>query len=122
MRILVAMANAFNVIDLITTIYAVKILGYSELNYAVRHMLSTNLPLYIIFKLSAVIAISIVYILTLNRKEPLFVGINKGCMIGLSIMCIVLGLASFLNLGQIIFGANVAPFLALISKIIPTLR
>ena len=122
MKLLVAMVNAFNVIDLVTTVYAVRFLGYSELNSAVRHLLSSNLILYVAFKLFAVVAISLVYMITLNRKEPLLVGINRGAFIGLSIMCVVLGLASILNLGQIVFGANVAPFLALISKIIPTLR
>ena len=112
---LVLLTNLFNILDLTTTLYAVEFLGYSEFNRLAGELMK-NLPLYVIYKILSVVVISVVYHLTKNSDSPFLVGVNKGCLIGLSVMCVVLASAVISNVSQIIFGFS--PFIAILSKIL----
>ena len=115
-------ANLFNVLDLVTTLYAVYVLGFSETNVIVRCMLENNPIFYVSFKIGSLLALSLVYILTSRSKNPFMVGINRGCVISFCMMTFILGLATILNVWQIAFNTDVTPLLAFVAKIIPTLH
>ncbi len=116
------LANLFNLSDLITTLYAIHVLGFSETNVIVRKLLESNPILYASFKIFSVLALSLVYIMTSRSKNPFVIGVNRGCVISFCMMIVVLGLATILNIWQIAFDTDVTPILALIAKMIPTLH
>ncbi len=120
--IVMILANIFNITDLVTTIYAVNVLGFKEINVYVDMILRSNLLLYVAFKIGSLIALSFVYVLSLRSRHPFVIGVNRGCVISFCMMCFVLGLASVLNACQILFGENVTPVLLYVAKIIPTLK
>ena len=115
-------ANLFNVLDLVTTFYAVYVLGFGEANVIVTCMLKSNPIFYASFKVGSLLALSLVYVLTSRSKNPFIVGINRGCVISFCMMTFVLGLATILNVWQISFNTDVTPVLALIARMIPTLH
>jgi len=115
---LVVLVNLLNLLDLVTTLYAIYFMGYTELNRFAEEMIRNNVVLYATYKLLAVVFLSLVYVFTKNREEPILLGVNRGCSIGLTLMCLVLGSAVVLNVSQMLFGADVSPLLAVVSKIL----
>ncbi len=115
-------ANLFNILDLVTTVYAIHVLGFCEANVAVRYLLERDPLLYSSFKILFPLILSIVYVLTSKSRNPFLVGINRGCVISFCMMTFVLGLATILNVWQITFNTDVSPILIFIAKIIPTLN
>ena len=118
---LMIMANIFNVLDLMTTFYAIYVLGcFKELNvYA--SMLMNNPVIYAVIKIGSVLVLSFVYVKSSKSEHPFVVGVNRGCVLSFCIMVVVLGSASVLNILQIA-GCDVSQVLILVAKAIPTLE
>ena len=120
--IVVVLANVFNVVDLVTTVYAINVLGFREVNIVVDRLIRDHPVLYAIFKLGSLFMLSLVYVVSSKSDNQFVVGINRGCILSFYLMCMILGLASILNVWQILFNADVSSILVLVSKIIPTLE
>ncbi len=118
---LMVLANVLNSLDLITTLYAVRFLGFEEANATVREMLEHDPALYVTFKLGSILLLSALYVLASKRRSPLALGVSIGCVVGFCMAVLALGLATALNVIQIA-GIDVRPILGLVARVIPTLR
>ena len=114
--------NLLNASDFATTVYAVYFLGFREANVAVVKLLEINPLLYAVVKLGFPVLLLAVYVISSTRSGPLAIGVSRGCEISFAIMTAVLGLATALNIYQIVFGADARQILSAVAKVIPTLR
>ncbi|RLI77350.1 hypothetical protein DRP05_10340 [Archaeoglobales archaeon] len=95
----VAMLNLFNAIDLITTCIALERGTFQELNPVILGLYRTSPILMILFKLSMVVAISVLLLKlrSANVGKVLYKGVYLGLFIGILISATVLGYVSVHN-------------------------
>ncbi len=98
--IVILFANILNILDVVTTLYAIKVLGMKEANVFMNMFIRFNVIVYIVFKLLALIILSIIAIKTCR-----FCGeySYSAYVIGFSIVCLILLMAVINNVCRIIF-------------------
>ncbi len=62
---LIVASNIFNVLDVITTVYAVKVLGYVEANVLMRKIINSSVECYAVIKILGLLAVSIIAVKTM---------------------------------------------------------
>ncbi len=119
-RFLILLVNLFNVLDCLTTIYGVKILGFYEINVFARAMINCSPFCYVLVKLNSIAFLSYIFYKISNTEmcKPIVTGMRVGFTIGFVCAGFILFMASLLNLLQII-GYDVSDFLFFVVKIVP---
>jgi len=95
LKFLIILANIFNVLDIVTTLYAINYSGCVEGNILVRKLLYSNVYGYIAFKISVLLSLSIIALKTayvVNRWS------YSMYVLAFIIVCMILGLAVVNNI------------------------
>jgi len=117
---LILLTNAFNMLDIITTLYALYFLeGFKEANTVVRCLLEIHPLAFVSYKIGSVFIISA--ILLKSRDSEKFVSVYIGTLLGLIIMCVTFATASVLNIVAIA-GYDVRKILKIIATVNPALK
>jgi len=115
---LIISVNLFNLIDCLTTIYGVNVLGFYEINSFARSLICSNQICYVLVKLIPFLFLSYLFCKLTSTEKPLLIGMRIGLIIGFLFAIFVFSIASILNVLQI-FGYDVSSVLLFIIRIIP---